>query len=109
MDELINDILSDLKSELNISDSDSTSLGILRSKVKSALLEVKLNRRYPSHFSGETILKDLENHYSIIRKLALYDYNQYGAEGQTSHSESGESRIWASREDCLIGLVAFCG
>lgn len=81
----------------------------LLNKVKNAVREVKNRRSYPSHFTEDDIQKDLEMLHSNIYSLALYDYNQIGAEGQDSHSENGTSRSWKDREDCLRGVFAWAG
>lgn len=107
MEPLIVEILEDLKIELGL--KDASDVAVLTSKVKNAVREVRLKRNYPEHFSEEQIVNDLEKHYSNIRELSLYDFNQLGAEGQTSHNENGTSRAWKNRNDCLIGVFAYCG
>lgn len=107
MEPLIVEILEDLKTELDL--KEESDVAVLTSKVKNAVREVRLKRNYPEHFSEDQIANDLEKHYSNIRELALYDFNQYGAEGQTSHNENGTNRTWKSRNDCLIGVFAYCG
>ena len=107
MDALQEEILKDLMLEIgSLSEGDKTCLS---SKIKNAIREVKLKRNYPEHFTDTQIEKDLKKHYSNIRELALYDFNQSGAEGQTSHNENGTNRTWKSRNDCLIGVFAYCG
>lgn len=106
MESLINEILTDLTTELGL--TESSDIAILSSKIKSATREVRMKRNYPTHFSESTILNDLSNHYSVIRELSLYDYNQVGAEGETSHNGNSTSRTWKNREDCLSGVFAFC-
>lgn len=108
MESLLNEILEDLGKELELSEGDS-KIAALTSKIKNAIREVRLKRNYPEHFTEEQIVKDLQKHYSNIRELALYDFNQVGAEGQTSHNENGTNRTWKSRNDCLIGVFAYCG
>lgn len=108
MESLLNEILEDLGNELELSEGDS-KIAALTSKIKNAIREVRLKRNYPEHFTEEQIVKDLQKHYSNIRELALYDFNQVGAEGQTSHHENGTNRTWKSRNDCLIGVFAYCG
>lgn len=104
MEELMNEILEDLKTELSLKkDSD---INILSSKVKNAVREIRRDRNYPVAYTDEMIASDLEIYYSNIRELALYDFNQVGAEGQTSHSENGTSRTWKSRLECKSGIVA---
>lgn len=50
----------------------------------------------------------MEKYFSNIRNLAMYDYNQIGAEGELSHSDNTGSRAWANRNTCLEGVVAIC-
>jgi len=107
MEPLIEEILEDLKTELGL--KDESDVAVLTSKVKNAYREVKRTRNYQSCHTQEFIDKDMENFYSNIRELALYDFNQVGGEGQTSHSENGTSRVWKDRKECFIGITAFCG
>lgn len=117
MDTLHSEILVDLGTELGLIDLETKEtlekkeydFACLSSKIKNAIREVRLKRNYPEHFTEEQIANDLEKHYSNIRELALYDYNQCGAEGQTSHNENGTNRTWKSRNECLIGVFAYCG
>ena len=116
MDALQKDLLIDLEYELGLLDlkthetlpGKEQDVACLSSKIKNAVREVRGKRNYPEHFTDAQITKDLEKHYSNIRELALYDFNQFGAEGQTSHNENGTSRTWKSRNDCLIGVFAYC-
>ncbi|WP_270522964.1 phage head-tail connector protein [Sellimonas intestinalis] len=101
------EVYADLESELNLTkDKDKAAMLV---KVKNAVREVRSRRSYPSHFTEEDIQKDLDTLYSNIRGLALYDYNQIGAEGQNAHSSNGTSRTWKDREDCLKGVFAWAG
>ena len=102
MEGLMNEILEDLKTELSLEkDSD---INILSSKVKNAVREIRRDRNYPTVYTDKMIASEI--YYSNIRELALYDFNQVGAEGQTSHSENGTSRAWKSRLECKTGIVA---
>lgn len=107
MESLVNEILKDLTTELGL--TEESDLAVLTSKIRNAYREVKRTRNYQSSHTQEFIDRDMENYYSNIRELALYDFNQVGAEGQTSHSENGTSRVWKERRECLNGVVAFCG
>lgn len=117
MGALQNEILVDLGNELGLLDLNTKEalkgkeqdVACLSSKIKNALREVCAKRNYPEHFSDEKIQKDLEKYYSNIRELAFYDFNQSGAEGQMSHNENGTNRTWKNRNDCLIGVFAYCG
>lgn len=108
IDELVQDIVEDFVDDGVIKDEESQKRQI-KVKVKNAINEVKLRRSYPSSFSDKDISNDLESLRSNIYALALYDYNQIGAEGQTSHSSSGTSRTWKSRDECLNGVFAWAG
>ena len=104
IDALQKDVFEDLSNEINPqNDRDKV---LLLQKVKNAVREVQRTRDYHESYQHEQIANDLERYYSNIRGLAIYDYNQIGAEGQVSHSESGESRSWADRLECLNGVVA---
>lgn len=105
MELLLNEILTDLTTELGL--TESYDIAILKSKIKNSIREVKRSRNYQGHHAEEFIFKDMEKYYSNIRELALYDYNQVGAEGETSHSENGTSRAWKERKECLVGIVPF--
>ena len=100
--ELVADLTAELKNDPSF-DAD-----ILSVKVKNAIKDVALRRNYgATSYSNEMIKSDLENYYSIIRSIALFDYNQIGAEGQESHSENSVSRTWVSRESLFNGVIAF--
>lgn len=106
MDKLVNEIYEELQLELGI--SEYSDLSMLNAKVRSAYREVKGIRNYPKDYTEELINSDMERYFSNIRKLALYDYNQIGAEGELSHSDNTGSRAWANRNTCLEGVVAIC-
>ena len=105
--DILNEVFEELCDDLDIDNAYDEKR--LLNKVNNAVREVRNRRSYPSHFTEDEIQKDLEMLYSNIYNLALYDYNQIGAEGQTSHSENGESRTWRDREDCLRGVFAWAG
>lgn len=107
MEPLVNEILEDLTTELNL--ADDSDIAVLTSKIRNAYREVKRARNYQISHMQEFIDRDMEGFYTNIRELALYDFNQVGAEGQTSHSENGTSRVWKDRRECLNGVFAFCG
>ena len=107
MEPLISEILDDLIIELGLKKEED--IAILTSKVKSAYREVKKTRNYQPHHSLHFIENDMNNFYSNVHDLALYDFNQIGAEGQSGHSENGTSRTWKSRKECFEDVIAFCG
>jgi hypothetical protein len=102
-EELQQNIVEDLTLELK---SDATfNADILAVKVKNALREVETARKYPAEWDDESIEEDMDNYYPQVRKLALYDYNTIGAEGEASHSENGISRNYTERSKCLNGVI----
>lgn len=107
MESLIVEILEDLTTELGL--KEESDVAVLTSKVKNAYREVKRTRNYQPSHTQEFIDMDMENFYSNIRELTLYDYNQVGVEGQVSHNSNGTSRTWKDRKECLSGITAFCG
>lgn len=103
---LQNSIVAELTTELK--DDPDFSSEILTSKVISAIREVKMRRNYSAtSYTDKQIESDLDNYYSVIKRVALYDYNQRGVEGQVSHGENGTSRTWENREKLFYGVHAF--
>lgn len=101
MAKLIDIVMSELEETI----PDEVNKEVLASKVRNAIREVKRARKYPSHYTEEMINEDLENYISNIEGLALYDYNQVGAEGESSHNESGVNRTWKSRNTNFNGII----
>ena len=81
----------------------------LNAKVKLAILDVMGKREYEnSHYTDKEILSELGvRYYSTITRLALYDYNQIGAEGQSQHSENSINRSWIERNKILSDVHQF--
>ena len=104
--ELQNEILNDLTVELK--SDDDFDANVLAIKVKLAIKEIINKRGYAdTSMKDSEILADLSNYYSMIMNVARYDYNQRGAEGQTSHNENNVNRTWAERDKLFIGLHSF--
>lgn len=99
--EILDDLLNELESESTLNED------ALERKVKNAVKEVKRARRYPSNYTEEQIQADLYGYYSNIYNIALYDYNQIGAEGEQSHSENGISRSYVDRDKLFYGIIPF--
>lgn len=101
-EELIADLATELKND------EALDLDILKAKVVCAIREVKLMRNYgATSYTDKQIQEDLYNFYSIIKRVALYDYNQIGAEGEKSHNENSVSRTWEDRSKLFNGVHAF--
>lgn len=100
---MLEELLVDLAFEL---DGEPTyDENKLRAKISSAIREVKKARKYPKHYTDEQIDDDLQNYYSNVRNIALYDYNKMGAEGEETHNENGVSRTYIDREKLFAGII----
>jgi len=95
MDELIAEIVEDLKIELE--NDVGFSEDALTAKTRNAYREVKLARNYPSTYSQQLIDSDMEKYISVIRDIALFDYNQIGKDFEQSHTENSVTRSYTSR------------
>ena len=104
MEDLIKEVTDDLTIELGLSDDDKAVMEI---KVKNAVKAVRKRRSYPTNMQEVDIESDLAEHYSNIRDIALYDYNQRGAEGHTMYTENNVSRMWKNREECFNGVTSY--
>lgn len=108
-DELKAEVLSGLI--LEVSDEPTYNEEKLREKVNNAFREVKRERLrgiggvYPSHYTEAMQTADMEQFYSNIRTIALYDYNQIGIEGQTSSTESAITRTYVNRNSLFVGVL----
>jgi hypothetical protein len=105
--ELQTAIVSDLTLELN--GDESFNATVLEQKVKLAILDVYARRDYGnSHYDDKRIINELSTkYYSVITDLARYDYNQMGAEGESSHIENSVSRTYRDRDRLLSSVHAF--
>lgn len=103
------DVFNALKTELEITEGEKLNETLLLSKVESAYQDVKETRCYPSTYSESMIDDDMEKFYSAIRRIALYDYNQVGAEGQTSYNADGTSIRYLNRDKLFYGVLPIGG
>lgn len=106
MNEMITELITDLTTELQITDPNFNST-LLTSKVTNAVKEVKRARNYPSSYTQEKIDADIQNYYTQARAISLYDYNQVGAENEVSHSENNISRSFLDRNKLFAGITPF--
>jgi hypothetical protein len=104
--ETINEILESLETTLGV--TEESDIAILTEILNDAISEIKDARHYPEDMSASDIEEDMLRYISNIKKLTKYDYNQVGAELQTSHSENGVSRNYTDRRRCFNGVVPFC-
>lgn len=105
MEGLISEIVEDLDAELNT--SVDYSLNALKKKVESAAKEVREARRYPDDYTEADVSADLRRFYSNIRNIALYDYNQMGAEFQSYSGEGAIFRNFTDRRRLFYGITPF--
>lgn len=104
-EEMKGSILSELSIEL--SGDGSFDEKLLTIKIVSAIREVKRARKYPYSYTEEMIDRDMEQFYSNVKNIALYDYNQAGIEGQSASSENGENRTFIDRNKLFYGIIPF--
>lgn len=106
VDEMKAEIITDLTTEIMVTDGDLFNLPLLTSKVNNAVNEVRSARKYPNYYTEERIERDLVTFYSSIRNIALYDYNQSGAEGQSSFSGDGNNIHYVDRKSMFAQIDA---
>ena len=98
------EILEDLTEELSETDPKFKP-EFIKPKIKNAIREVRRARNYPKYYTESMIAEDLQNYYSNIRALALYDYNLIGGEFQESYSENGKSGSFVNRNSLFAGII----
>lgn len=102
---MLEEIFEELKTELLETEGDKFNENLLRSKVNSAYRAVMTVRNYPRSYTDAEIERDMERFYSQVRDIALYDYNQIGAEGQTQYSQDGVSVHYVDRDKLFYGVL----
>ena len=99
------EIFEELKTELTITEGDKFNESLLISKVNSAYRAVKTARKYPLSYTDAMIEHDMEKYYTQVRDIALYDYNQIGAEGQTQFTQDGVTVHYLERDKLFYGVL----
>lgn len=102
---LIEEVYDSLRVELEITDGSRFNSDLLMSKVENAYREVKTARKYPISYTEEVKETDMNNYFSQIRAIALYDYSKIGSEGQTQFSEDGASIHYVDRDKLFQGVL----
>lgn len=105
MEQLVAEVLEEMKIELEI--TDERDIAILQIKIKNAVREIKAAFNFKPYHKEDYILEQMENHLSNIKSLAMYDYMKIGAEGESAHSEKNISREYVDRSKCFAGIVPF--
>ena len=99
------EIFEELKTELTVTEGDKFNESLLRSKVNSAYRAVNTARKYPPSYTDAMIEHDMEKYYTQVREIALYDYNQIGAEGQTQFTQDGVTVHYLERDKLFYGVL----
>lgn len=64
-------------------------------------------RNYPSSYSEEKKLSDMENHKSTIAMAVIEIDSKDGVENQTQHQENGTNRVYSKTLLSYQNVVAF--
>lgn len=102
---MIEEIIDELKTELLVTEGDKFNETLLKSKVKSAYRAVQTARRYPLSYTEAMIESDMKKYYTQVHDIALYDYNQIGAEGQTQYTQDGVTVHYLERNKLFYGVL----
>lgn len=102
--EMVQEVIDDLTGELEPSD-DQFNATLLTLKVISAYRDVRAARRYPSYYTESERETDMEQFYSVVRSIALYDYNVIGMEWQKINKENQVSREFVDRSSLFAGVI----
>ena len=97
----------DLTDEIQGSGAEVLS-SVLAVKVKAVVRELLNIRNYEhSGMTDAEIETDINRYYTQCMNVARYDYNQLGAEGESTHNENGISRSYIERGKLWSGAVPF--
>lgn len=102
---MVEEIIEELTIELRETEGERFNETLLRSKVKSAYRAVQTARKYPKSYTEAMIERDMENYYSQVKDIAMFDFNQIGAEGQTQYSQDGVSVHYVDRDKLFYGVL----
>ena len=83
---------------------ENPKLQMLISNAKESIIQV---RHYPDSWTQDKIEKDLEQFENTLINLVIYDYNKEGMDFENSHTESGVSRQFQSRQRIMADVVPF--
>lgn len=67
---------------------------LLSSVVDGVLADARIARRYPTSYTEDMILNDMEKGLGIFRNVALSRYNKIGVEFERTHNEGEVSRSY---------------
>lgn len=105
MEELISEIVDELKIEMEI--SEDSDIRILELKTKNAYREVYKAFNFKPWHDDEFVSAEMSKAYTNIKNLAMYDFAKVGGEGETEHREKNITRVYVDRRQCFSGIVPF--
>lgn len=103
---IVKEVSTDLARKLK-EEGESVSTNALNIIVKTVVRELIQRREYPETMTDDAILSDLDNYYATILRVAEYDYNMIGAEGESQHSENGVARQYVDRDKFFSDVYKF--
>ena len=75
--------------------------------ISNALESIRQVRHYPDDWDEDKIKDDLKNYRNTVINLVIYDYNKEGMDYENSHTESGVSRQFQSRQRLMADVMPF--
>lgn len=96
------DMILVLKSVLSAKNFPIMNDSVLEYEINKAIGTINRCRRFTP---TETELYD-KKYENLIVPMCVYSISKYGAEGETSHSENGISRMYSSGEDYPKELIS---
>lgn len=80
--------------------------------IESLVDEYKKRRNYPYYFDDQQISEDIERYFQnkqsyFAAKVIPAMVGKIGAEGQSSHSENGISRVWEA-DQWFNDVIPYC-
>jgi hypothetical protein len=100
-DEIIEEFTTLYESE------DNFKSALLTQIVNDVISECVSLRNFPSSYTEDSINEWLVKNKSRIKKIVEYDYAIDGANGQSSHSESGVTRNYVKRDSLFSWIIPF--
>lgn len=104
-EQMVEDIVEDISTELKITEGEKYNETLLTVKVKGAYREVRECRAYLPSRTDEYIENDMWHYYSNVRNIAMYDYNHIGMEGMSQFSQDGVSYHSVDRDKLFAGVI----
>lgn len=83
---------------------NADKLAVIVSKVVEEVIKARNYRN--AGYTDEMISADLFNYKTNIYNLSEYDFAQFGAPHESSHSENSVNRTWVDRNKLFSGIVA---